>query len=80
MTTISSATRSRPSRKRVRWLLNWPGAVVAYWKRREIIKTLQELNDHQLRDIGLRRDQIEAAVDGVADSGIARFPWVRGQR
>jgi uncharacterized protein YjiS (DUF1127 family) len=53
---------------------------VAYWKRREIIKTLQELNDHQLRDIGLRRDQIEAAVDGVADSGIARFPWVRGQR
>jgi uncharacterized protein YjiS (DUF1127 family) len=73
MTTIFSATRSRPSRKRIRWILNWPGAVMAHWKRRELIKTLQELNDHQLRDIGLRRDQIETAVDGVGDPDIGRF-------
>ncbi len=73
MTTIFPATRSRPSRKWVRWLLNWPGEVMAYWKRREMIKMLRELDDHQLRDIGLRRDLIEAAVDGVGDPDIGRF-------
>jgi uncharacterized protein YjiS (DUF1127 family) len=46
---------------------------MAYWKRREMIKMLRELDDHQLRDIGLRRDLIEAAVDGVGDPDIGRF-------
>jgi uncharacterized protein YjiS (DUF1127 family) len=38
-----------------------------------MIKTLQELNDHQLRDIGLTRDQIESAVNGVRDPDIVRL-------
>ena len=38
-----------------------------------MINTLQELDDHQLRDIGLLRDQIEAAVDGTVGREMARF-------
>ncbi|MGA2994562.1 DUF1127 domain-containing protein [Bradyrhizobium sp.] len=37
---------------------------MAHWQRRETIRTLQSLSDHQLRDIGIRRDQIEPAVRG----------------
>lgn len=73
MTTIFSVTRSRPSGRRVRWLLKWPSALVDYWKRREMIKTLREMNDHELRDIGLLRHQIEDVVNGVRDPDIVRF-------
>jgi uncharacterized protein YjiS (DUF1127 family) len=80
MSAISYETRIRPLVRWVRWLATWPNDILAYWHRRELIKTLRELNDHQLRDIGLRRDQIETAVNGVADSGVSRFLWERGQR
>ena len=80
MSAISSETRIRPLARWVRRLASWPNDILAYWQRRELIKTLRELNDHQLRDIGLRRDQIETAVNGVADSDISRFLWERGQR
>ena len=80
MSAISSETRIRPLARWVRRLASWPNDIPAYWQRRELIKTLRELNDHQLRDIGLRRDQIETAVNGVADSDISRFLWERGQR
>jgi uncharacterized protein YjiS (DUF1127 family) len=73
MSAISSATRSRPPGRWVRWLVTWPNRLVARWQRKEAIKTLQELSDHQLRDIGIQRDQIEAAVDGVADPDIVRL-------
>jgi uncharacterized protein YjiS (DUF1127 family) len=73
MSAISSATRSRPPARWVRWLVTWPNRLVAHWQRRETIKTLQELNDHQLRDIGIRRDQIEAAVNGDSDPDIVRL-------
>ena len=78
MSAISSETRIRPLARWVRRLASWPNDILAYWQRRELIKTLRELNDHQLRDIGLRRDQIETAVN--ADSDISRFLWERGQR
>jgi uncharacterized protein YjiS (DUF1127 family) len=77
MSATSSETRIRPL---VRWLASWPNDILAYWQRRELIKTLRELNDHQLRDIGLRRDQIETAVNGVADSDISQILQERGQR
>ena len=80
MSAISSTTRSRPPRRWVRWLLSWPNRAAAYLHRRELIQTLHEMNDHQLRDIGLRRDQIETAVNGVADSDIARLQWERSRR
>jgi uncharacterized protein YjiS (DUF1127 family) len=48
-------------------------ALVTYWHRRAAIKTLRELDDRALRDVGLARCHIEAAVRGVADPNIARF-------
>jgi uncharacterized protein YjiS (DUF1127 family) len=51
----------------------WVHALVAYWHRRAAIKTLRELDDRALRDIGLARCRIEAAVQGFADPDIARF-------
>ena len=39
-------------------------ALLLHWYRREAIKMLQELDDRALRDIGLQRCHIEAAVRG----------------
>ena len=41
--------------------------LVTYWARREAIKVLSEMDDRALRDIGIARSQIEAAVQGVVD-------------
>jgi uncharacterized protein YjiS (DUF1127 family) len=41
--------------------------LVTYWARREAIKVLSEMDDRALRDIGIARSQIEAAVHGVVD-------------
>ena len=41
----------------------WQG-IVRYFVRRAAIASLRELDDHALRDIGLARTQIEAAVRG----------------
>ena len=38
--------------------------IVVYFARRAAVKTLGELDDRALRDIGLARSQIEAAVHG----------------
>jgi uncharacterized protein YjiS (DUF1127 family) len=42
----------------------WDG-IARYFVRRAAIATLRELDDRALRDIGLARSQIEAAVQGV---------------
>jgi uncharacterized protein YjiS (DUF1127 family) len=42
-------------------------AVARHFARRAAIKTLSELNDYALRDIGIERSQIEAAVHGFID-------------
>jgi uncharacterized protein YjiS (DUF1127 family) len=50
-------------------LVRWIGAAVhgllGYLERRAAIKTLRELDDRALRDIGISRCQIEAAVGGA---------------
>jgi len=38
--------------------------IARHFVRRTAIATLRELDDHALRDIGIARSQIEAAVDG----------------
>jgi uncharacterized protein YjiS (DUF1127 family) len=40
-------------------------AIVGYFVRRAAIAALRELDDRALRDIGLARTQIEAAVHGL---------------
>src|SRR6266536_371353 len=49
----------------VRRIEGWAYALIAYWDRRVAIKTLHELDDRALRDIGIVRSQIEAAVGGA---------------
>ena len=41
----------------------WNG-MIDHFVRRAAVKTLRELDDRALRDIGLSRSQIEAAVQG----------------
>lgn len=43
-------------------------AVAGYVVRRTAITTLRELDDRALRDIGISRSQIEAAVHGLTPS------------
>ena len=77
MTTISSTTaRSAVPGVLggfVRWLATWANNVAAYWARREAIKTLRAMDDHELYDIGIRRCQIEAAVKGFVNPDIDRL-------
>jgi len=77
MTTIYSATAS-PARSNVmggllRLLRVWGDALATYWVRREAIKTLRQLDDRTLRDIGISRCQIEPAVAGDLDMELVRI-------
>ena len=69
MTTISqrAAQPSIPqlSGGLVRWIGAGALAAAAYWERRAAIRALLERDDRELRDIGLVRSQIEAAVGGA---------------
>jgi uncharacterized protein YjiS (DUF1127 family) len=47
-----------------RLFLAWARDIADYFDRRAALKRLRELNDRELRDIGLARSQIEAAVYG----------------
>jgi uncharacterized protein YjiS (DUF1127 family) len=48
--------------------------IAGYFFRRDAIATLREFDDRALRDIGLSRSQIEAAVDGfITPSDQARM-------
>ena len=47
--------------------------LVAHWVRREAIKALRAMDDRELRDIGISRSSIEAAVMGTLDSDFSRL-------
>ncbi|WP_456753802.1 MULTISPECIES: DUF1127 domain-containing protein [unclassified Bradyrhizobium] len=47
-------------------------ALAGHWMRREAIKTLRQLDDRTLRDIGISRCQIETAVTGDLDLELVR--------
>lgn len=57
----------------VRWIGVRAHAVAAYWARRAAIKALLERDDRELRDIGLVRSQIEAAVGGAFNPDMGRM-------
>ena len=58
-------------------LIRWVGAgalaAAAYWERRAAVKALLERDDRELRDIGLVRSQIEAAVGGAFNPDMGRI-------
>ncbi|MGY3587953.1 uncharacterized protein YjiS (DUF1127 family) [Bradyrhizobium sp. USDA 4341] len=77
MTTIYSAATS-PARSSMmdgllRLIRVWGDALATYWVRREAIKTLRQLDDRTLRDIGISRCQIEPAVAGDLDMELVRI-------
>ncbi|CAN7329615.1 DUF1127 domain-containing protein [Bradyrhizobium sp. LjRoot220] len=51
----------------------WAHAIAVYLDRRAAIKALRQLDDRELRDIGLNRSQIEDAVRGLADPDLGGF-------
>ncbi len=69
MTTISTAasqpTIAGTSGGLVRWIGVLAQALLDHWARRTAIEMLSQRDDRELRDIGLLRSQIEAAVGGA---------------
>lgn len=76
MTTISSGAGqpsiSNPLSGLVRWAGRGAYALDAYWERRAAIRALLQRDDRELRDIGLLRSQIAAAVCGGFGSDMRR--------
>ncbi|MEH2532890.1 uncharacterized protein YjiS (DUF1127 family) [Bradyrhizobium sp. AZCC 1588] len=77
MTTISQTAGQPASRKGpvgfFGLLGRWVNGIVTHFAHREAIKTLSELDDRALRDIGVERSQIEAAVRGSIDPMYGRI-------
>ena len=67
---VTPGVTVNPARSVAGWLNGWVqgllGELLRWDKRRAAIKALRQLDDRELRDIGLSHDQIEAAVCGFA--------------
>ena len=77
MTTMSqaaaqSAIPDAPSGL-LRRLGTWAYWIVAYLDRRAAVKALRQLDDRELRDIGLVRSHIDQAVWGLVDQERGRL-------
>ncbi len=77
MSTMSPAA-SRPARAAratafVRTIGRLAQLIVSWWRHRDAIKALRELDDRALRDIGLRRCLIEPAAKGELDRELGRL-------
>ena len=78
MTAISTSAAGLPVRpsalgRLLRLIRHWGDAIATYWMRREAIKTLSELDDRALRDIGIARCHIEAVATGDIDLELIRM-------
>ena len=63
-TLFQPAVTVRPGRYVRRLFHAWARDIAHFFVRRSALKRLREFNDRELRDIGLARGQIEAAVCG----------------
>jgi uncharacterized protein YjiS (DUF1127 family) len=72
---IISPTAARPALAGpfVRWIGACAQALAVHFDRRAAIKALHELDDRALRDIGLARCHIEAAVGGALNPDMGRL-------
>lgn len=65
----------------VHWLVqHWRAGWMHRRRRRAAIAELKAMSDAHLRDVGLRRDRIEAAVDGVVAAEYPVAPPPAGPR
>jgi uncharacterized protein YjiS (DUF1127 family) len=55
------------------WFGTWAYVLVDHLHRRAAIKMLRQMNERELRDIGLTRSQIEDAVSGPANPDVWRL-------
>jgi len=77
-TTTIASTAGQPASRNlpggfVRALGSMVNGIVTYFAHREAIKTLSELDDRALRDIGIERSRIESAVCGKVDPDFGRI-------
>ena len=63
-TLFRPAVTVRPGRYTRQLFYAWARDIAHYFGRRAALKRLREFNDRELRDIGLSRGQVEAAVYG----------------
>jgi len=77
MTTMSQAAAQSAipdaSSGLLRRLGTWAYWIVTYLDRRAAIKALRQLDDRELRDIGLVRSHIDQAVWGHVDAELGRL-------
>jgi uncharacterized protein YjiS (DUF1127 family) len=73
MSAISSERSISSSTRRRGRLVHWTAHIILDWKRKRMIQMLRSLDDRQLHDMGLTRDQIESAVQARYDSDLARL-------
>ncbi|MFB9268740.1 DUF1127 domain-containing protein [Bradyrhizobium erythrophlei] len=67
---LMRATRPRPLRAALNCIAACATGFADFCDRREAIKQLESLDDHQLRDLGVARCRIAQAVHGKAGSRI----------
>jgi uncharacterized protein YjiS (DUF1127 family) len=72
-TAAQSAPQTLPGGGVFRVLGGWVNGIVTYLAHRQAIKTLNELDDRALRDIGIERGRIESAVHGIVDPTYGRM-------
>jgi uncharacterized protein YjiS (DUF1127 family) len=53
-----------PARALLRWLARFGERLAQFHERRAAIRTLQELDDHMLKDIGMTRWRMEQTIHG----------------
>jgi uncharacterized protein YjiS (DUF1127 family) len=72
---VTPGAISNPARSVAGRLTAWARGLFIWGERRAAIKALHKLDDRELRDIGLHRDQIERAVCGFvrAQAELGRF-------
>jgi uncharacterized protein YjiS (DUF1127 family) len=73
MSAISSERSVPPSALWRRLLVNMAMRTIIRWKCGRMIQMLHALDDRQLHDMGLARDQIEAAVHTRYEADVAQF-------
>ena len=62
---LADAAHDSSAPKRDGFAKRWVHSAFESWKRRRTIAALHALSDHNLRDIGVRRSNIERFVDGL---------------
>jgi uncharacterized protein YjiS (DUF1127 family) len=73
MSIMSSTARPVMAGLFIRWIGACVHALAVHFDRRAAIKALHELDDRELRDIGLARCHIEAAVGGALNPDMGRL-------